>query len=129
MSKIYDALSRGHDEVGEVVRKIVGDNHVGEHTGESANGNGASSPVSNDTSLDKLKPSAVVAPEPIRVEALSPEAPILVLNIAQARAAEQFRIMRTKISQHPRKPRIIAFSSGNPGDSKTFNAINLAATI
>jgi capsular exopolysaccharide synthesis family protein len=45
------------------------------------------------------------------------------------RAAEQFRVIRTKISQHPKRPHSIAISSGNPGDGKTFNAINLAATI
>ena len=117
MSKIYDALSRGADGVGDVVRKIVSNG--------KSNGNGSH----DSTALRKVGPSSLQATEPIRVVSLSEQAPVLVLHNAQARAAEQYRMIRTKISQHPSKPRSIAISSGNPGDGKTFNAINLAATM
>lgn len=45
------------------------------------------------------------------------------------RAAEEYRILRTRILQHPAKPRVILISSPGIGDGKTLTAVNLAATL
>src|SRR5262245_36285078 len=42
-------------------------------------------------------------------------------------AAEQYRIIRTKLLHHPRKPQVLVVSSSTTGDGKTVTAINLAA--
>jgi protein-tyrosine kinase len=44
-------------------------------------------------------------------------------------AGEQYRVARTKITQHPAKPQVILISSGVPGDGKTNTAIRLAAAL
>ena len=44
-------------------------------------------------------------------------------------AAEQYRIIRTKILQSANSPRLIAFSSPSRGDGKTVTCINVAAAL
>jgi len=42
---------------------------------------------------------------------------------------EQYRIIRTRIVQHPKKPRLIVVSSAGSGDGKTVSAINIAGVL
>jgi capsular exopolysaccharide synthesis family protein len=42
-------------------------------------------------------------------------------------AADQYRIIRTKILHDRLKPRVVVVSSGGPGDGKTINSINIAS--
>src|SRR5207253_2006001 len=44
-------------------------------------------------------------------------------------ANEQYRILRTKLVQHPKSPRMIMISSTGPGDGKSITAINLAGAL
>jgi capsular exopolysaccharide synthesis family protein len=44
-------------------------------------------------------------------------------------AFESYRIIRTKIVQHPRGPRVICISSSTPGDGKTATAVNIAGSL
>jgi capsular exopolysaccharide synthesis family protein len=44
-------------------------------------------------------------------------------------AAEQYRIIRTKILHAPNKPQIVLVASGSSGDGKTVTAINVAACL
>ncbi|MGH9435739.1 MAG: hypothetical protein ACRD06_07035, partial [Terriglobia bacterium] len=71
------------------------------------------------------------APEPqpfperlvsLRVSALSPIFPFSE-DLHHA-AAEQYRIVRTKILHSEKKPRFVLVSSACPGDGKTTTAIN-----
>lgn len=155
MSKIYDALSRGNDEAADIIRKLVGSEPPADEAisgGESGlyqqpqspNGHPQSAPSTvaeasrhngfpqsyqSASAIQPAGPSAVTAPEPIRTASLPPFGPIVMLDDSHVRAAEQFRMVRTKIAQHPRKPQAITISSGNPGDGKTFTAMNLAAAL
>ena len=45
------------------------------------------------------------------------------------RASEQYRILRTKILQHPNQPRLIVVSSPCAGDGKSVTALNLAGAL
>jgi protein-tyrosine kinase len=44
-------------------------------------------------------------------------------------AAEQYRIIRTKILHRPTKPSLIVISSASSGDGKTVTSINIAASL
>ena len=55
--------------------------------------------------------------------------PIIAFDGSVDRAAEQYRILRTNILQHPKQPTMIAISSADPGDGKTITAINTAAIL
>lgn len=56
-------------------------------------------------------------------------APLFPFDEAHSYAGEQYKIIRTKINQHPRKPRFIAVSSANSADGKSITAINIAAAL
>ena len=45
------------------------------------------------------------------------------------RAAEEYRIIRTKLLRHAQAPRLVAVSSADAGDGKTLTALNLAAML
>lgn len=62
----------------------------------------------------------------LRISALSPIFPFDEHHYA---AAEQYRIIRTKILHHPKKPRLIITSSACSGDGKTVTSINIAASL
>lgn len=45
------------------------------------------------------------------------------------RVSERYRIIRTKLLQHPLRPRMIVVSSPGPGDGKSVTAVNLAGAL
>jgi len=67
----------------------------------------------------------------IRTERLrvGPRSPLFPFDGSDRRAAEQYRIARTKITQHPKQPSVLVVSSAGLGDGKTVTAINLAAAL
>jgi capsular exopolysaccharide synthesis family protein len=66
---------------------------------------------------------------PVRISAASPLMPFTPDDLSHARAGEQYRIIRTKIVQHPRSPRMMAVSSVDSGDGKTVTSVNVAAAL
>jgi capsular exopolysaccharide synthesis family protein len=131
VSKIFEALNNGKGELSDLIRPMVG----------SPGGARAEQPAETErvdiaapaTPQDSHVPAAVVA-DPIatsRTVALHIPAPspLFPFEEGQWRAAEQYRILRTKIVQHPKQPRMIVVSSPSPGDGKSVTAINLAATL
>ena len=66
---------------------------------------------------------------PVRISAASPLMPFTPDDLSHARAGEQYRIIRTKIVQHPRSPRMMAVSSVDSGDGKTETSVNVAAAL
>ena len=66
---------------------------------------------------------------PVRVSVESPLIPFMPAEQSHQRAGEQYRIIRTKIVQHPRSPRVMVVSSVDSGDGKTTSSINVAAAL
>jgi capsular exopolysaccharide synthesis family protein len=62
----------------------------------------------------------------LRVSALAPLFPFEEIHHV---AAEQYRIIRTKILHSEKKPRLLVVSSAGSGDGKTVTSINLAASL
>lgn len=73
-----------------------------------------------------VEPAATAA---IRTVVLDPHSPVLLFDDKHRKASEQYRMVRTRIVQHPLRPRVITLTSGGPGDGKTFNAINLSGVL
>lgn len=78
--------------------------------------------------LDKpvVLPSPAARVVPLRV---STTTPIFPFEEVESVAAEQYRIVRTKILHHPRTPKVLAVSSASSGDGKTVSSINIAAAL
>jgi capsular exopolysaccharide synthesis family protein len=64
----------------------------------------------------------------IRLRVLAPS-PLLPFENGYGRPSEQYRILRTKIVQHPNQPRFILVSSPASGDGKSITATNTAAAL
>ncbi|MFB3828576.1 MAG: CpsD/CapB family tyrosine-protein kinase [Bryobacteraceae bacterium] len=60
---------------------------------------------------------------------IPPNSPIFPFDGRDRRAAEQYRLVRTKIAHHPGNIKLIAVSSPDAGDGKTVTAVNLAGAL
>ncbi len=60
---------------------------------------------------------------------LPASAPLLPFDGSNVAAAEQYRIIRTKLLQHESRPRMLLVSSAGPADGKTVTAINIAGAL
>jgi len=131
VSKIYDTLNKGRGDIFELIRPLVdGDvaaaTHGGTGTGTAEKPAAARAQIPNGAVATGESAFAPVRTLGLHVPAPSP---LLPFEGGQWRASEQYRVLRTKIGQHPKRPRLIAMSSPAPGDGKSVSAINLAATL
>jgi capsular exopolysaccharide synthesis family protein len=117
MSKVFQALRLAGSAVPELGLRPV--------EAEEASGGLAKQIDGRKPGLEKRPPS------PVRALSLdvSHYAPLLAPESVDLRAAEEYRIVRTKIAQHPAGPSMIVVSSPGTGDGKTVTAINLAAML
>ena len=148
MSKIFDAINRKEGELPEL-KELLQDPAM--ESGPSPANPHEAPPQSSappaappQASAPPAAPAAVVsqaervvAPRPqplapgIRVLPLQlgARSPLLPFDGAHWQAAEQYRVMRTKIIQHPAQPRNVVVSSAGPRDGKTVTAVNLAGVL
>jgi capsular exopolysaccharide synthesis family protein len=70
----------------------------------------------------------VPVPQDFRIAApkVRSSSPLVPFDGRDPRAGEQYRILRTRIIQHPSQPRIVVVSSAAQGDGKSTTATNLA---
>jgi capsular exopolysaccharide synthesis family protein len=131
MSKIFEALNRAQGELPELVRPVL--------TEEGSIAPGIPAVETPETAAPQPEPTPVLAEAPrpsvtdrqtrtqrFRIPAPSPLLPFVG---GDWHASEQYRILRTKVLQHPAQPRMIVISSPGPGDGKTVTAVNLAGTF
>ena len=132
MSKIFEALQGARGEISDLLPSLVGE----------------------DSISDRPRIPAAEAPAPVHEAGLPPppefergdregwregirkmklaipaSVPVLPFEEAGDMAAEQYRIARTKLAHHPKKPRLITVTSPGAGDGKTVTAINLAGAL
>jgi capsular exopolysaccharide synthesis family protein len=150
MSRIFDALNRAGGDTAEIVRKVLADGIAAEaealRNGDTGPANdhphaetvtriydgtasGAEDPGASVPVVMAATPSETAGPVEIRTVPLDPGAPVLLFDDQHRKASEQYRMIRTRIVQHPLRPKVITVSSGSPGDGKTFNSINLAGVL
>jgi receptor protein-tyrosine kinase len=138
MSKIFDALQGTQSEVSDLLPALI-DSKI-----EDA---GRSMPTPGPEPPAKGVSSPAAAPQNSAVEysaahtssasrsirriplAVAESAPLLPFENPREHAAEQYRILRTKIAHHPKKPKMIVVSSSGRGDGKSLTAINLCGVL
>src|SRR5437764_1176593 len=74
------------------------------------------------------QPTVLAVSRTIRLRA-SALSPVFPFDEQQQHAAEQYRVIRTKILHDSKKPQVILVSSATSGDGKTVTAINIAASM
>jgi protein-tyrosine kinase len=133
MSKIFDALSKTDLLDSADLAEPLLASRAAEWTSPKPEAAPMPEPSAPAAAVALAAPpvEAPVAPETVRTVPLKISAvdPIFPLDDAQPGAAEQYRIIRTKILQHPAHPRVIVVSSPTSGDGKTITAVNLAACL
>lgn len=122
MSKFFEVASK--DDLIDV-QDISGGCSVAENESLSAptvhnpsDGSGIERSPSADPSIRQVS---------LRASVLTPVFPFF--DEADWAAAEQYRIIRTKILHSAKHPRMIVISSPSSGDGKTITAINIAASL
>ena len=126
MSKIFDALVKHESDLAQFAKDFAAANTIKPLT----NGAAAKFAVAHDPVITSIRQEAHEAPQ-IRVAPLhlSVTTPLFPFDQHNAQAAEQYRIVRTKILQDLRQPRVILVSSASPMDGKTITAINLSGVM
>jgi protein-tyrosine kinase len=154
MGKIIDALKVARGDVPELVLRSL--EEPAGHAARPANGkprvqtlpvrvDGEPEPEPAPVPAAAAAPAPVPVPVPAEAPVSEPggvELPVRRLSFTVAEtvpllsapderpyAAEQYRILRTRIIQHPAKPAVVVVSSPGIGDGKTVTATNLAAAF
>jgi protein-tyrosine kinase len=156
MSRIFDAVTRGTDEVADTILAALGDMPPDRVEPEADVQALLGAALQNLPAPDKLTPAdsarhsldAVAACQPVLAKEIHPKpislnrsavrtvalkvtahSPLLPFDTTNWRASEQYRTVRTRILQDARQPRMIAISSAGAGDGKTVTAINIAGAL
>ncbi len=129
MSRIYDALRRAADapetpELPAAAVAILRPETLPVQTAAPA-AEAKAVPVAEAAPAAEAKPSTL----PYRAVTLEWRGAALPFQDSNGYASEQYRMIRTRLLHHDKKPRVIAVSSPASGDGKTVSAINIAAAL
>jgi protein-tyrosine kinase len=136
MSKLYDALLRHKGSIPDLDHvSLIGDerNTANVPTPEPPP---SIMPATPEPRIAPAAPAVQADPAPadittirkirLRLPQLSPALPF---GDDHWLANEQYRILRTKLLQHIKRPQVILVSSAGSGDGKSITAINLAGVL
>ena len=124
MSRIFDSLKKAGGKAADAALPLF--EEQAKKPSPAATG-GATPAVSASS---EVEPEPKAAPRFRVVKARPLEgAPVLPFDGTHPASAEQYRIIRTKIVQHPLQPRLLAVSSPSAGDGKTISALNIAGAL
>jgi capsular exopolysaccharide synthesis family protein len=125
MSKLFEALNRGRGALPETVLAAIGADTPVPPPGPAA---AQEPPPVEAAAPPPPAPDPVAAARvlPVRV---SVDSPLLPFDNTDPNASEQYRIVRTRLIQHPAQPRLIVVTSAGAGDGKSVTAINLAGAL
>lgn len=115
MSKLFEILNSGQGEIADLIRPMT----ETEPEPAAPEAEETQAPATADRTAD-IRTLSLRVPAP---------SPLLPFDNGHWQPSEQYRILRTKIGQHPRQPRVIVISSPAPGDGKSVTAINMAAAL
>jgi capsular exopolysaccharide synthesis family protein len=129
VSRIFELLNKSRGEVADLVRPLVDEQtrRTPQTDGESrASEVFSAAPVAKEAPAAETPSLASIRTLSLRIPAPSP---LLPFDGEQWRPNEQYRVLRTKIGQHPLQPKVIVVSSPASGDGKSVTAINTAGAL
>jgi len=130
MSKLFEALSKGQDLLPNGELNSLVDGQVDKTTPPAPaislfdEEEIATAPIAQSHHFQGAIGSARVVTLQV-----APLAPILPFDGTHSGAGEQYRMLRTRISQNPKSPQVIAITSSGPNDGKSVTAVNLAGAL
>lgn len=134
MSKVFEALQkRAENDASSIILATLEGNSapaaaetVTREAGPAAASEAAPRVAAVPEDLPGPMPASGVCSQVLQIPA---GVPLLPFDNTHPHAAEQYRIIRTKLLQHPRQPRTILVSSAGPMDGKTVTAVNIAGAL
>jgi capsular exopolysaccharide synthesis family protein len=128
MSKIFETVRKAGGEIPDLIRSLT---DVQDKRGPLADRTGGLPGGRITPGEPETIPAGGLSVREIRTIRLRLPAPspLLPFENGHGRPSEQYRILRTKIVQHPEQPRLILVSSPGSGDGKSITAINTAAAL
>ena len=140
MSNIFEALNRGQGEVSDLILPLIGTESLAKEAAPPAPAVPQPTQIPANTAAAPRPDPASPAPAatvsdpglcdvrtlPIRIASPSP---LLPFDSGHWQASEQYRIIRTRIVQHPQQYRALVVSSAGAGDGKSITAINIAGVL
>jgi capsular exopolysaccharide synthesis family protein len=131
VSKIFETVKKAGGEIPDLIRSVTGVQDGKAPTADLINEGIGGPPDARKTVVQSqalpTESSAIPGVRTIHLRVPGPS-PILPFENG-CRSSEQYRILRTRIGQHPRQPHLILVSSPASGDGKTVTAINTAAAL
>jgi capsular exopolysaccharide synthesis family protein len=131
VSKLFEMLYKSKGEIADAVLPLV--DAQASHPQVSGGFKSEGAPLAASGAATAPGPSAAGQPGLSQIRTLSlrvpSPSPLLPFEKGQWRPSEQYRTLRTKLSHHPKQPRLIVISSPESGDGKSVTAINTAAVL
>jgi capsular exopolysaccharide synthesis family protein len=124
VSKIFEILNKSEGEIATLVRPMV--TAPADPAAPAAAQSAA--PAAKQTVAAVVEGPRAAQVHKLRMH-LAGAWPVLPFENGQWRPSEQYRILRTKIIQHPKQPRLMVVSSPASRDGKTITAINAAGAL
>ncbi|HEX7424943.1 MAG TPA: CpsD/CapB family tyrosine-protein kinase [Terriglobales bacterium] len=133
MSKLFEMLYKSKGEkIADAVLPLVDGQASPPRVGGGFKSEGApAAAAAAEAALGSAAAAAAPGLTQIRTLSLHVPAPspLLPFEKGQWRPSEQYRTLRTKLSQHPKQPHLIVISSPESGDGKSVTAINTAGAL
>jgi capsular exopolysaccharide synthesis family protein len=129
MSKIFEALQKERGEIAEIILPQL-DGEPGGCT-TAAPDRAPEPPVrplSDDRGRAAAPDDAAAGIRQLAIQ-LRGSGPLLPFDGTDSAAAEQYRIVRTRLLQHPKRPRALLITSAGARDGKSVTAINVAGAL
>jgi capsular exopolysaccharide synthesis family protein len=120
VSKRFEALRKTNGAAAEAAMLVLGEQVPVQVEAPPADQSKRIEPAPTGTAKIELRAEAI---------RIAGNSPILPFDGSDSRAAEQYRIIRTKLRHHPEQPRMLLISSPMSGDGKTVSAANLAGAL
>jgi capsular exopolysaccharide synthesis family protein len=122
MSRMFDALRKAKGEAARIGMQMISEAGAGQAGGDS--GRMSTAAVATESAVATVETQ--IRTLPIRIQMGSA---VLPFDGSDKRASEQYRMVRTRIVQHPNRPRVMVVSSPSPGDGKTISSLNIAGAL
>jgi capsular exopolysaccharide synthesis family protein len=130
VSKLFKTLYKTKGEIADTVLPLVDVQVSPAPVGGEFKSEGAAPAAAAEAVRE---PSRAEAPGLSEIRTISlrvpAPSPLLPFEKSQWRPSEQYRTLRTKLSHHPKQPRLIVISSPESGDGKSVTAINAAGVL
>ena len=129
MSKMYEALQRAQQQGMGAETPIAESIEAADSYTDAPSPYCPEAPYCPETQQNQAEPHKDAHTRLMPISAPADSVAIPWSGAMDPGASEQYRIIRTRIVQHPKHPKALLITSANAADGKTVSAINIAGAL